>query len=307
MTTDRLFRAAVAAIDRGDVEALRRLLAERPRLATARLDRPGAWLKDQVGDALQGFFRAPYLLWFVAEDPARLDHMPPAIVASAETIIAAAKAAPASGLQEQLDYAVRLVCWSISARRAGVQLALLETLLGHGAGLDGRALYDGRYGTHMEAAIYNGSDAAARFLLARGARLTLSAALCLSLWPECETLLGAAAPDEKDDAFVLAALRGKTEALRFMLAKGASPDTVSRRNQSHGTALHHAVWSGELAAVKLLVEAGGDLTRRDTLHHATPGDWAVYGAGQAGDAAAGARYRAIAAYLKDRDPKTPTP
>ncbi len=298
MTCDRLFRTAVAALDAGDVEALRQLLTEHPDLAVTRLETPGAWLKEQAGDALTGFFRAPYLLWFVAEDPARLAHMPPHVVASAEAIIAAARAAKASNLQEQLDYTLRLVCWSVSARRDGVQLALIETLLAAGAGLDGVELYDGRYGTHMEAAIYNGNDAAARFLHGRGAPLTLSAALCLGLWSETEALLESAAADDKEDAFVLAALRGKTEALRFMLVCGASPVTVSRRNQSHGTALHHAVWSGELAAVKCLVEAGGDLARRDTLYQATPRDWALHGARQAKDGAAARRYRAIADYLE---------
>lgn len=300
MTRDRLFREAVAALDAGDVETLRQLLAEHPALAVTRLDEPGAWLKQQAGDALAGFFRSPYLLWFVAEDPARLTHMPPNVVASAEAIIAAARAAKAPTLQEQLDYTLRLVCWSIAARRDGVQLALIETLLAQGAGLDGGELYDGRYGTHMEAAIYNGNDAAARLLHARGAPLTLSAALCLGLWPETGALLEGAASDDKDDAFVLAALRGKAEALRFMLARGASPLTVSRRNQSHGTALHHAVWSGELAAVKCLVEAGADLARRDTLYQATPRDWALFGERQA--KAAARRYRAIAVYLAAKTP-----
>jgi len=304
MTHDALFRRAIAALDQGAVEELRALLAENPELAMTRLEAPGQWLEDQVGDALQGFFRAPYLLWFVAEDPSRLARMPPNVVASAKAIIAAAKAAKGTTLQEQLDYTLRLVCWSIPARRDGVQPALLDVLLTHGAGLDGGELYDGRYGTHMEAALYNGNDEAARFLYARGAPLTLSAALCLGLWPETEELLGAATPDDKDDAFVLAALRGNADALRFMLARGASPDTVSRRNQSHGTALHHAVWSGELAAVKCLVEAGGDLTRRDTLYHSTPRDWALHGERQAKDDAAAHRYRAIAAYL---DTKTTPP
>lgn len=304
MTHDRLFRKAVAALDTGNVEALRRLLAEHPDLAVARLEKPSAWLKQQAGDALAGFFRSPYLLWFVAEDPARLAHMPPNIVASAEAIIAAARKAETPALQDQLDYALRLVCWSIAARRDGVQLALMDVLLAQGAGLDGGELYDGRYGTHMEAAIYNGSDEAARYLHGRGAPLTLSAALCLGLWPETGALLEGAASDDRDDAFVLAALRGKTDSLRFMLARGASPLTVSRRNQSHGTALHHVVWSGELDAVKCLVEAGGDLTRRDTLYQATPRDWALFGERQAKDTAAAHRYRAIADYL---DGKAGTP
>jgi len=70
---DAHFRDAVAAIDAGDVETLNRLLTEHPALPGERLESPGAWLRDTVGDALDGFFKRPYLLWFVAEDPVRKD------------------------------------------------------------------------------------------------------------------------------------------------------------------------------------------------------------------------------------------
>ena len=75
----------------------------------------------------------------------------------------------------------------------------------------------------------------------------------------------AAPPDQKQDAFVLAALHGNAEALRRMLALGVDPTTVSARNYPHATALHHAVCSGSLDAVKVLAETGADLNRRDTI------------------------------------------
>lgn len=49
------------------------------------------------------------------------------------------------------------------------------------------------------------------------------------------------------------------------------------------TALHHAVWSGSLDAVKVLVEAGADLIRRDTIYDGTPLWWAKYGEQQQKD------------------------
>ena len=73
---DPLFRDAVAAIDAGDLPGLERLLAAHPALVVERLDDPGAWLRAQVGDALDGFFQRPYLLWFVAEDPVRNGRLP---------------------------------------------------------------------------------------------------------------------------------------------------------------------------------------------------------------------------------------
>ena len=54
---DVLFQEAVAALDAGDVATLARLLSAYPRLVSERLTSPGDWLRDQVGDALQGFFQ----------------------------------------------------------------------------------------------------------------------------------------------------------------------------------------------------------------------------------------------------------
>src|SRR5262249_21375639 len=101
-------------------------------------------------------------------------------------------------------------------------------------------------------------------------------------------------------AFVQAALNGNAEALRRMLALGVDPTTISARNQSHGTALHHAVWSRSLDAVRVLVEAGADINRRDTLHDGTPLGWAMYGEQEQKDESRAKQYAAIAAYLYDR-------
>jgi hypothetical protein len=68
---DTLFREAVAAIDAGDVVTLERLLVQHPRLVRDRLKSPSASLRSQIGKALDGFFRHPYLLWFVTEDAVR--------------------------------------------------------------------------------------------------------------------------------------------------------------------------------------------------------------------------------------------
>ena len=296
---DSLFCEAVSAIDAGDVSRLERLLAEPTRLVRDRLDSPGAWLRDKVGDALDGFFRQPYLLWFVAEDPVRNGKLPRNVAQLAGTIIEAAKREGVDSLQEQLDYALRLVCWSWIAGECGVQIELMDVLIDAGASVDGRTVYEGRFGTHSDSAIYNGNSAAAEHLLEQGAPLTLSTALCLERWADVERLALSATMGEKQDAFVQAALRGKAEALRRMLALGVDPTTVSSRNQSHGTALHHAVWSGSLDAVKVLVQAGADLNRRDTIYDGTPLGWAKYGEREQKAVSRAKRYAEIAAYLHE--------
>jgi hypothetical protein len=296
---DALFERAVSAIDAGDVAGLERQLADEPRLVRERLESPGAWLCDKVGGALDGFFQRPYLLWFVAEDPVRNGKLPANIGRVAQAIIAAAQQMHADNLQEQLDYALRLVCWSWIARECRVQTDLIDVLLDAGAAVDGRDVYGGRYGTHSDSAIYNKNFAAAVWLLERGAAVTLTTALCLERWADVERLLPAATLEEREDAFVQAAMNGQAEALRHMLSAGVAPTTVSTRNQSHGTALHHAVWSGSLDSVKVLVEAGADLAPRDTLYDGTPLGWAMHGQSQADDEASAERYAEISRFLRE--------
>ena len=286
---DALFREAVSAIDAGDVADLKRLLAARPELVRERLAVPGAWLRDSVGAALDGFFQRPYLLWFVAEDPVRNGKLPRNIATVARTIIAAAQREGVETLQEQLDYALRLVCWSWIARDCGVQIELIDVLI------DAGTLPNG-----ADAAIYNGNFAAAEHLLKRGAPLTLTTALSLGRWGDVERLARAATLDEKQDAFVQAAMKGKAEALRRMLALGMNPTTVSAQTQSHASALHHAVWSGSLDAVKVLVEAGADLNRRDTIYDGTPLGWARHGEQGKDDKSRAKQYREIADYLGEK-------
>lgn len=297
---DALFHDAVVAMDAGDEAGLERLLVAHPRLVRDRLVSPGAWLRDSVGDALDGFFRQPYLLWFVAEDPVRNGKLPRNIARVARSIIQAAKREGVDSLQEQLDTALRLVCWSWIARECGVQIELMDALLDAGASPDGRTVYQGEYGTHSDAAIYNRNFAAAEHLLKRGASLTLSTALCLERWSDVERLAQAAPLQEKQDAFIQAARLGNAEALRRMLALGLDPATCSAQNRSNGSALHHAVWSGSLDAVKVLVEAGADLQLRDTIYEGTPLGWAQHAEQGAKEEARARQYQAIGAYLRDR-------
>jgi ankyrin repeat protein len=300
---DVLFREAVSAIDAGDVTALARQLEVHPNLVCDRLESPGAWLRDKVGDALDGFFARPYLLWFVAEDPVRNGKLPSNIAQVAQTIIDAAKRQHVDSLPEQLDYALRLVCWSWIARECGVQIALVDVLVDAGASVDGHHECGGRFGTNGDAAIYNGNFAAAERLLEHGAAVTMTTAVCLGRWADVERLAPTATLDQKQDAFVQAAMGGNAEALRRMLALGVNPTTISARTQSHATALHHAVWSGSLDAVRTLVEAGAELHRRDTIYDATPLGWATYSEGEEEGKPRAKQYADIAAYLQEKGGK----
>lgn len=289
MSLDARFQQAVSAIDAGDVAALERLLDAHPELVRKRLNAPGRWLRDTVGDALDRFFARPYLLWFVAEDPVRNGKLPPNIAAVAAAIIAAAKRERVGALQEQLDYALRLVAWSWIARECDVQIALIDVLVDAGANPAG----------FPNDALVNHNFAAAAHLVARGAPLTLAAALSLERYSDARRLLTEASPRQRQFAFILTALNGRAEGLRIMIDAGIDIHAVSPDLYSHAPALHHAVWSGSLEAVKVLVAAGGDLKRRDTAHDGTPLGWASYAAREhARGPEQQQRYREIVAYLR---------
>lgn len=282
-----LFQRAVSLLDAGDVAALEQLLREHPELATARLEEPGEWLRSKVGNALEGFFERPYLLWFVAEDPVRADTLPPEIGRIAEAIIAAARRARPDFLQEQLDYALSLVSWSWVAARCDVQLDLIDILIDAGAAP----------GLNANNALVNRHVAAAERLIVRGGTQSLAAALCLGRWNDLPDLVAASTAEQRQFALVLAALNGNAEALTWMLANGAEVNTPSSALYSHGTPLHHAVCSGSLDAVRVLVKAGADLARKDTAWGGTPLGWAHHYIEEEASRP-GADYAAIAELLR---------
>jgi Ankyrin repeats (3 copies) len=289
---DTHFRDAVSAIDAGDIVTLQRLITANPALVRERLASPGAWLGDSVGGAVDGFFQRPYLLWFVAEDPVRNGKLPGNIAAVARAIIDAVRREAASTLQEQLDYALTLVSWSWIARQSGVQIDLIDALVDAGAVTDG----------NPNNALVNGNFAAADHLIKRGAKVTLAAALCLGR-DEVDSLLTTASKPQKQFAFVLAALNGKADALRRMIRAGVDVNAPSADLYSHGTPLHHAVCSGSLEAVEVLVEAGAGLGTKDSAWGGTPLGWAEYYLSDGQGDARGKQHAEIADYLRVRGGK----
>jgi hypothetical protein len=276
---DELFCSAVAAIDRGDITEVERLATAHPVLVRDRLDRPGAWLRDQVGDALDGFFRNPYLLWFIAEDPVRNGRLPANIADVTGALVRAVERQAAETLREQLDYALRLVSWSWIARDCNVQIDLIDVLIDAGASPEG----------NPDDALVNGNVAAAAHLVERGASLTLATALCLARWDDVRRLGPAATAGARQFGFILAALRGRAEALARVIDLGVDLNAPCVDLYSHATALHHAVYSGSLDAVRVLVERGADLGAKDTVYGGTPLGWAEFG-----------KHAEIADYLRER-------
>src|SRR5262245_21412562 len=109
-----MFADAVAAIDRGDVGALRALVSASPSLLSERLE-----------NGRDDYFARPYLLWFVAENPIRNGRLPSNIVSVTQTLLDAGAAGA--------DYALGLVVSGMVPRQCGVQLDLIDALVAAGA------------------------------------------------------------------------------------------------------------------------------------------------------------------------------
>ncbi len=76
------------------------------------------------------------------------------------------------------------------------------------------------------------------------------------------------------DAVVMGAVDFRHHALvRWLLEQGANVNARSSAQSRH-TALHAAAWNGDMEMVKLLVEAGADITARDEQYDGDPAGWA---------------------------------
>jgi peptide-methionine (S)-S-oxide reductase len=119
---DPLFREAVEAIDAGNLSSLQDLLESNPQLAGKRLDSPD-----------EGYFKHPYLLWFVADNPIRHEKLPANIVDITRILIDAVRTNATDSFQQQIDYTLGLVATGRIPRESGVQKKWIDLLIDNGA------------------------------------------------------------------------------------------------------------------------------------------------------------------------------
>nr|WP_294943755.1 ankyrin repeat domain-containing protein [uncultured Mucilaginibacter sp.] len=279
--TDNVFLQAVEAIDIGDIASLKQLITVSPYLIT-----------DRYINGEEGYFKDPYLLWFVADNPIRQDKLPGNIVEITNFLISAVKEKAPESAQEQLDYCLGLVATGRIPRECGVQIAMMEALIDAGATPGGGM-----------GALANGNTEAANYLIERGGKLKLGVAIGLQRTEDIGRLLQVATADEKLAALTAAAFYGKADIVKLLLDKGISPNGYPEKESgfhSHATPLHQAVWSGSLETVQVLVEAGADLNATDKIYGGTPLAWAEYAPSEGLDNEARQRYAKIAACLKEQ-------
>jgi len=250
-----LFNEAIAAIDCGDITLLESLLEKHPELVS-----------ERAGEPREGYFKNPYLLWFVADNPIRIEKLPPNIVAITRLLIRFVKSEAPSSEQEQLDYALGLVATGRIPKECGVQIEMMDLLIDAGATPGGGA-----------GALANGNIAAAEHLIKRGGKLKLTTAVGLERMDDIRRLAPQASRNEQLAAITAAAFFGKPHLISLLLGMGVDPNGYPEGSEgfhSHATPLHQAVCSGSLESVKTLVEAGAKLDAPDKIYDGTPLGWA---------------------------------
>ena len=163
---DQLFSEAVEAIDAGNIPSLEHLLKTNPQLVSQRLDTPN-----------EGYFKHPYMLWFVADNPIRNEKLPANIVDVTRILIDATRNNAADSFQQQIDYTLGLVATGRIPRESGVQNEWIDLLIDNGA-QPGNGI----------GALAHGNIDAARHLIKRGGKLTLATAIGLDMQDDIDRL-----------------------------------------------------------------------------------------------------------------------
>jgi Ankyrin repeats (3 copies) len=281
-SSSTLFYKAVAAIDTGDIELLKELLHTNPQLVTKPLDTPNS----------KGYFKNPYLLWFIADNPIRHEKLPANIAAITKIIIEALQKSNHKNYQHIIDYTLGLVCTGRIPKECGVQIDLMELLINEGAKVKGSVL--GPIGQR--------NFEAAEFLINKGASYNLGTAVGLNKLDDMKKIIKTATPKKLYVALVVASFFGNADVISLLLAAGANANGKADSKDfggfhSHATALHQAVFSGSLQCVKLLTAAGAKLNVTDKGHNGTPAEWAEYMQTESKDEAAKNNFKEIASYL----------
>ena len=185
--------------------------------------------------------------------------------------------------------ALGLAATSLHPQRAGVQLALLDLLLAHGAVIERPGVAGNRHGAVL-GCLANGQPEAAVFLASRGARLSLVEAAGIGRLDDVDRLLASGIHDaaEIQSAFQYACGYGHVATAQRLLEHGARASAPADKGE---TPLHWASGGGHRDVVDLLLAREAPLGVVDETWEGTPMDWAIYGWATANDDAARQRCR----------------
>jgi hypothetical protein len=278
------FEGAVEAVIAGDVATLTRLLSEDPELVRARSTLVTCHDPPVHGATLLHYVAANGVEGWRQKTPKH------AVAVARLLLQSGADADALAGMYGGQHTTMSMLVSSSHPAEAGVQVALVDCLLDHGAAVEGRG--SGAWVSPLMTALAFGYQDAAEALVRRGARVaSLPAAAGLGRLDTVRRLLATAAPLDRHRALALAAQQGHVEVVRALLDAGEDPNRYNPEgNHGHSTPLHQSALAGHEAVVRLLVERGARLDIADTIWDATPSGWAEHGG-----------HIEIAAYLRARE------
>ena len=240
------FELAADAIVSGDIDTLTRLLDANPELIHERSTREHACtLLHYVGaNGFEGFRQ---------KSPKNAVEIAKLLLERGAEVDAVTSGGMGTGTT------LGLVATSVHPHRAGVQIPLLETLIEHGASVDG---LPGKWNPLL-ASLHNDRPEAARYLAERGATLDLEGAagvgfleVVRSFFNDDGSLKPNATKKQFEDGFRFACEYGRKDVVEFMLDKGV--DLAAGANTGQ-TALHLAAHRGQLDMIRLLLDRDAPL------------------------------------------------
>jgi len=281
-----LFESAVDAIVAGDAARLAALLAAHPDLARARSTR------DHHSTLLH------YVSANGVEDFRQVT--PKNIVALTRLLLdAGADVNAASDAYGGGSTALGLVATSIHPEQAGVQIELLETLLAHGAQIEGEQA--GNHHGVVLGCLANGQPAAARFFADRGVPLNLVEAAGVGRLDRVRAFFDehgqphpAVTAAQLDSALQYAAGYGHPDVVTFLIDRGARAAMTDDGGQ---TPLHWATFGPHVEVTRALLAKGASVNARDHRFNATPLDWMIRALATVDDDATRARGQEVVALL----------
>jgi hypothetical protein len=258
------FEAAAAAVVSGDTRTLGRLLRAHPRLTHARSTREhGATLLHYVSaNGVEGYRQLS------PENSGDIAEM---------LIAAGADVNATTDVYEGKCTALGLVATSSPPSAAGVQRAVIDVLLRHGARMDLRGSV-GHDALLVQGCLANGQPEAAEYLAHRGAPLDLESAAGLGRLEDVNRLTARASRKDVVAAFALACTYGRAGVVDYFVAHGGvGVDTALKSHGDGHTGLHVAAFHGQLEAVQVLLKHGADIHAVDKTWNTPPLQWALTG------------------------------
>lgn len=252
------FESAVDAIVDGETDKLQKLLQKNPELIRARSVRS----------------HRSTLLNFVGANGTEKQRTPANAVEIARILLNAGAEVNAAGRMYRGTTTLGLVATSVHPAKAGLQEALIDTLLAYGASLEEAVAPDYTDGLVVNACIANGRPKAAAYLAARGARLNFEGAAAVGRLEVVQQLRRSASATQVNRGFHWACGGGHIEVVRYLLEQSSvNPAAIL----DGATALHSAAYGAQPRVVQSLLELNVPVDVIDTEYEATPLGWALYG------------------------------